>query len=181
LHDDWLARTDQAFDRSKEEFAKHFKTTYGGYPPIWIACEVWDFGALSFLFSGLKKSDQTIIANKYGIASFQVMESWIRNLNSARNICAHHCRLWNRPIGIQPRWPSAAGTPDLGHLVGNVNSQTRVYGTAAIIRFLLRSINPTTAWSERLKELCSKFPASPIIKLESAGFPRGWESEALWA
>jgi abortive infection bacteriophage resistance protein len=49
-HYEWLRRHDEAFAKSKEEFAKHFKRRYPGEnPPLWIAAEVWDFGTLSFL------------------------------------------------------------------------------------------------------------------------------------
>jgi abortive infection bacteriophage resistance protein len=105
-HREWLRRTDEAFDRSKEEFAKHFKSKYAGSdPPIWIACELWDFGALSVLFGGLNKRDQSAIASGYGITSGDVMETWIRSINVVRNVCAHDGRLWNRPSVIQPKWP----------------------------------------------------------------------------
>jgi abortive infection bacteriophage resistance protein len=41
-HQKWLSLHDDSFDRSKEEFAKHFKTKYSGEnPPIWIAAELW--------------------------------------------------------------------------------------------------------------------------------------------
>jgi abortive infection bacteriophage resistance protein len=37
----WLERLDELFDRSKDEFVKHFKKKYvGEYPPIWIAIEL---------------------------------------------------------------------------------------------------------------------------------------------
>jgi len=46
-HRKWLRIHDEAFDRSREEFAKHFKTKYPGEdPPIWTAAELWDFGAM---------------------------------------------------------------------------------------------------------------------------------------
>jgi abortive infection bacteriophage resistance protein len=39
-HQKWLRLHDDAFLRSREEFAKHFKTKYAGEnPPIWIAAK----------------------------------------------------------------------------------------------------------------------------------------------
>jgi abortive infection bacteriophage resistance protein len=62
-HQKWLRRHDEAFARSKEEFAKHFKSKYPGeYPPIWIAAELWDFGAMSVLYSGVRKDGQSAVA-----------------------------------------------------------------------------------------------------------------------
>jgi abortive infection bacteriophage resistance protein len=179
-HQEWLKRTDKAATDSKEEFAKHFKATYpSDYMPIWIACELWDFGALSFLYSGLLKPDQTAIARKYGI-EFQVMESWLRTINVARNTCAHHARLWNKPTVIQPRWPSPTQAPLLNHIHGNTHALTRLYGSACILQYLLSSINPTTSWANRLKALCKEFPKSSAVNLRAAGFPPTWETEVLW-
>jgi abortive infection bacteriophage resistance protein len=102
-HQKWLRLHDDAFARSKEEFAKHFKFKYAGeLPPIWIAAELWDFGAMSVLFSGMRKEGQLLIAQSSGVPTFQVMETWLRALNVTRNICAHHCRLWNKPNAVQP-------------------------------------------------------------------------------
>ena len=152
----------------------------GDHLPIWIASELWDFGSLSMLFGGLKKADQTTIGLKYGIASHSVIESWIRSINFIRNVCAHHFRLWNKPSVLQPRWPAVGVAPELDHLQGNVHALTRLYGTAALVRFMLRAINPTTTWPSRLATLTKDFPASPVISLSGDGFPSGWEAQPLW-
>ena len=180
-HQEWLRRTDEKFDDSREEFAKHFRTKYAGEkPPIWIACEAWDFGAMSHLFGGMQIGDQAKIATEYGLPP-DILESWIRAINVARNVCAHHGRLWNKPIPNQPKWPRAPSILDLAHVAGNTKALTRVYGTAALTRFLLRHTSPATDWSNRLKALCASFPQSPVIALSAAGFPKGWEALNLWA
>lgn len=180
-HADWLARHDKAFAKSKEEFVKHFKVKYPDeHPPLWIAAEVWDFGTMSILFSGLKKDDQTAIASVFGVQPFSVMTSWLHALNLARNICAHHSRFWNKANVSQPKWPSPADCPLLGHVHGNNRAQTRLYGTALICAYLLCSINPSSTWRARFKQLVNEFPQSEILSLTSAGFPPGWEKEAIW-
>lgn len=176
-HQEWLRRTDEKFQDSKEDFAKHFRNKYTGeHPPIWIACESWDFGAMSYLYGGLQNKDQAAIAAQYGL-TFDQLESWIRTLNVARNVCAHHSRLWNRPSPTQPKWPNTA---DLAHIKSNTKALTRTYGLAALTRFMLRCTSPTTDWSTRLKSLCATFPTNPNISLLAAGFPLGWENEPLW-
>jgi abortive infection bacteriophage resistance protein len=40
---------DRHFDRSKEEFAKHFRAKYPGRPPIWIEAGTWDWGNLAHI------------------------------------------------------------------------------------------------------------------------------------
>jgi abortive infection bacteriophage resistance protein len=180
LHQVWLQKTDDNFNTSREEFAKHFKKKYtGDRPPIWIACEAWDFGAMSYLYGGLQHSDATAVAAEYGLSA-EVLGSWIRAINVTRNICAHHSRLWNKPIPTQPRWPTPSSVPDLAHIAGNTHSLTRVYGTAALARFLLRQTSPTTTWPHRLKSLCDTFPPSQIVTLGSAGSPTGWKTQPIW-
>ncbi len=180
-HNIWLDRHDKSFANSKEEFAKHFKAKYPNeYPPLWIAAEVWDFGTMSILFSGLKKNDQTAIAATFGVRSFSVMASWLHAINVARNICAHHSRFWNKANVAQPKWPSEADCPSLAHVNGNNHAQTRLYGTAAICAYLLLSINPNSTWRARFKELIAQFPQSNIVSLNSAGFPAGWDTEQIW-
>lgn len=180
-HQEWLQRVDDAFARSKEEFAKHFKTKYPQeHPPIWISVELWDFGTLSVFFSGLKKTDKDAISSEYGLPDGREFESWLRSLNFVRNLCAHHSRLWNRPLVNQPKYPKPGAEPLLDHLHRLPSSQTRFYGAASIARFLLLRVNPTTSWGERLAALTSEFPANGMVNLSSAGFPDGWRKEGLW-
>ncbi len=181
-HQKWLRRHDEAFDRSREEFAKHFKRKYAGeQPPIWIAAELWDFGAMSFLYSGMKKNDQTAVANAFGVQSWDVMSSWLHYINVARNVCAHHSRFWNKPNTARPVWPTAAVCPDLGHIAGDTKAKARTYGLACLSAYLLRSINPNSEWSKRFKTIIGSFPASKIVSLQAAGFPTDWEKANLWS
>ena len=181
-HQKWLRLHDEAFIRSREEFAKHFKTKYAReHPPIWIAAELWDFGAMSFLYSGMKKTDQIEVAKTFGVTSFEVMSSWLRCINVARNICAHHSRFWNKPNAVRPSWPKAADCPDLGHIERDTNAKARVYGLACMCKYLLRTINPNSGWSDRFKAVVAEFPASKIVNIRSAGFPPDWQKANLWA
>lgn len=181
-HQKWLRRHDDAFDRSKEEFAKHFKSKYPGErPPIWIAAEVWDFGALSFLYSGMRKDGQSAVANFFGVPSFKIMETWLHALNVTRNICAHHSRLWNKPNAVQPKWPTPEECPDLGHIANDTHALTRVYGIACICAYFLKTINPNSSWLHRFKDHTAAFPKSDIVNIASAGFPVDWNRANLWA
>jgi len=181
-HAKWLRLHDDAFDRSKEEFAKHFKTKYAGeFPPIWIAAELWDFGAMSFLYSGMRKPDQAEVARPFGITSFEVMTSWLRCINVARNVCAHHSRFWNKPNAVRPVWPKPDECPDLGHIAQNNTAKARVYGLACMCAYLLRTINPNSGWRDRFKEVAHSFPNSKLLNLKSAGFPDDWDRANLWS
>lgn len=181
-HQKWLRLHDEAFARSKEEFAKHFKSKYASeHPPIWIAAELWDFGGMSFLYSGMRKNGQLAVAQFFGVPSFQIMESWLHTLNVARNICAHHSRFWNKPTPVQPKWPTPAECPDLGHIATNIHALTRVYAIACMCAHFLKTINPNSSWLKRFKALAATFPSSSILVIKSAGFPQDWDKANLWS
>lgn len=64
-HQLWLEKYKQQLRRSQRApFVEHHKRSYDGELPIWAAVEVWDFGMLSKLFSGVKLKDQNYIAKK---------------------------------------------------------------------------------------------------------------------
>lgn len=177
----WLNKLDRLFNRSQEEFVKHFKRKYAGNkPPIWIAIELWDFGMLSVFLGGMKFADQVQLASKYGLPRAELLTSAVRNMNNIRNICAHHSRLWNRSPADQIAPTKAGEIADLDHLATDISAQSRIYATAATLQFLLKTIHPGSSWGARLKEHCADFPVSPEIVIAQGGFPVGWESLTLW-
>jgi abortive infection bacteriophage resistance protein len=177
----WLERLDQTFDRSTDEFVKHFKQKYAGdYPPIWIAIELWDFGMLSVFLSGMAVADREKLAAKYGLPRHGLLTSWVRNINNVRNICAHHSRLWNRSPADQGSRLKRGEVPLLDHLVNNLHAESRIYATAAALQFLLRTINPSSSWGLRLKQHLATFPTTTVSTIDQAGFPVGWDQLPLW-
>lgn len=121
-HQDWLTRHNQLISRSKEDFIQHCKAKYGLPLPLWIVAEVWDFGTMSTLFSGMREADQDAISAKYGISNGRTFASWLRSLNYLRNVCAHHSRLWNRNIIDQPKLPPVGEVPWVAPFVGNAHA-----------------------------------------------------------
>lgn len=177
----WCERLDEVLKRaSKEDFVKHHHMEYGGRMPIWVVTEVWDFGLLSKFFAGMRYKDRDYIAQRYKLPAPKYLESWLRALNFARNVSAHHSRLWNRNFADRPTFAPAQPHHRLAHLVGNEHAQTRVYGTLCVIETMQSVISPGNAWSNRLIELCATFPQSPLLSLESAGFPPNWTNNPLW-
>ena len=73
--------------------------------PIWIAIELWDFGTLSRAFKGMQNRDQVDVATRFQVPDWLLMESWLRTLNYVRNVIAHHGRLWNLSLSVNPRLP----------------------------------------------------------------------------
>lgn len=180
-HDSWLAHLDERAGKSREKFAEHFRQKYpGSNMPIWIAVELLDFGPLSQLISGMKTRDLRVIAARYNIPRPELLPNWVWCLASVRNICAHHSRLWNKPLVNQIRPPRRAEVPPLDHLAQDRFALSRLYGAVAVARYMLRTINPATSWPERLKELVATFPDNPHVSFQGSGFPNGWEQQPLW-
>ena len=187
-HKKWLEKHDVLALKSKEDFIVHFRSKYSSDLPIWIAIELWDFGLLSVFTYGLKNSDLDVLSKKYSLPRRELLTSWIRSINHIRNICAHHGRLWNRSPVDQPKLPRLGEIPLLDHIASNTVvplsnnlALIRLYAVAAIIQFFLRTINPNSTWSERLKEHLDSFPNVPHVSVESMGFPKNWSKMPLWS
>jgi hypothetical protein len=135
-YEDWLQRSEAAFQRSTDEFIKHFKNKYTGRPPVWIEAELWDFGLLSWLLSGLKVADRQVLARRHRLVRPNLLVASIRNINNVRNVCAHHGRLWNRSLGDLSPIPRLREIPLLDHLLAYPNPQ-HIYFDRGISRVLL--------------------------------------------
>jgi len=95
-HELWLEKYQTLLKRAyREPFVAHHRQNYNSKLPIWVAIELWDFGLLSKLFSGMKFADKNAIAVKYNAKDGTAFAQWLRSLNFIRNVCAHHSRLWN--------------------------------------------------------------------------------------
>ncbi|MAB09283.1 Abi family protein [Hyphomonas sp.] len=179
---DWMSRLDKCESRSRDEFVTHFRAKYTSerFLPIWMSVEVWELGLLSHFLSGMRHADITAISHRYGLPDAKLLPTWTRTFTFVRNVCAHHGRLWNRPMVDQPAFPRAGTLIDFDHVSASRPSQERLYGTLVILNFLVRQLNGGTEWHLRVKELLESFPDSPLLSLTSAGFPAGWEQEAIW-
>lgn len=167
---------------SKESFVTHFSKKYPQSElPIWIAIELWDFGMLSKLLSGLDPKHSRAISSSYGVAQRpDLVPAWVRSLNIIRNFCAHHARLWNRISPFEVKSVQGDGVSSLDHLRRNDVDRKRTYAAAAVMQFLMKEINPDSSWSDRLSELVGTFPSTDHFKLSDAGFPDDWNTESLW-
>lgn len=176
-HADWLSRHTKLINRSKEEFILHNREQYGLPLPIWIACEVWDFGTLSMLYSGMRPEDQDAISIKYGVRNGRHFASWLRGLNYLRNVCAHHSRLWNRNIIDRPKLTSRGEVAFIEHFRANVHSQVRPFFLLCIVQYLMSTINSGSSWLTRLTDHLSTFPELEHLDLNlyGLGVIDGWE------
>ncbi|MFA6699227.1 MAG: Abi family protein [Thiomicrospira sp.] len=174
---DWMNHQARQVARSKEEFIVAYNKKYYQPVPIWMACELWDFGTLSKLYAGMLPDDQRKIASRYGISDPKVMVSWIRSLNYLRNVCAHHSRLWNRNMTEQPKKPKPSEAPLFEQAWNDAHSLARPFLGLCLIQFYLCTINPTSSWWRRLTELLNTFPELEHlgIDLKAMGVIEGWK------
>lgn len=146
-----------------------------------MAVEFWDFGALSHFTAGMKHNDLTALAAEFQIPRQELLTSWIKSIHIVRNTCAHHSRLWNRPLPVYPKRPKLGEHPLLDHLANATVSQTRLYAVAAAIQFLMKVMHPGSEWGERLKAHVATFPLGPNLSFgQGAGFPPNWRNLSLW-
>lgn len=181
LYDDWRLEEMSHYWRSSERFAEHFASKYELPMPIWISVELWDFGMLSRFYSGMHVKDKEHVARCYGIASWKLMESWLRSINHVRNISAHHGRLWNRNLDDQPKLPGTGEIPPLDHLLRyQAVVISRIYSVICILLHFMNQIDQDNSWNERVKQHIAAFPDVPHIDASDMGFPPNWDSQELW-
>lgn len=179
-YEDWIAKHEQLIHRSKEDFVEHYKAKYQLPLPIWVAIELWDFGLLSVFYQGMAVNDKAVIANKYNISDWQIMESWLRTLNYVRNVVAHHSRLWNRNLIDQPKLAKNGEMPAFDQFIGNIHMTSRVYVVMCILAHFMRVICPRSTWHMRVVELMGSFPKSDHLDIQDMGFPKDWEQHEFW-
>ncbi|RKX35668.1 MAG: DNA-binding protein [Verrucomicrobia bacterium] len=175
----WQRKLDDQVDRclrSKEEFHVHFFNRYGdehSRPPIWCLIELMDFGSMLTFYRGIDYRIKQRIADKVGIPD-RVFGSWLLSLNTVRNRCAHHSRLWNWTLGNPVLLPTQRKYPEW-HSPGFPNNQIGII--LVLCRHLLESISPANRWTERLFQHFAEFPE---ISVREMGLPESWQQHPLW-
>jgi abortive infection bacteriophage resistance protein len=169
--------------RTPEVFIKHYISKYNtpSNPPSWMCLELLTIGELSHLYNGLKhNADKKRIANFFDLHP-TAFTSWLHTLTYVRNICAHHSRLWNRDLAIEPE--------RLKKPVGKWISQPfqnnkRVFYFICVLRYFLLRANPSNGLKDKLVELFNKYPNIPIqflgIPSDDKGEIMKWENEPVW-
>lgn len=169
--------------RRPEVFIKHYVDKYSSpaNPPSWMCFELCTMGELSHFYRGLKdKADKKRIASFFEVHP-TVFTSWLHSLTYVRNLCAHHSRLWNRDLAIEPE--------KLLKPVGNwidvpFHNNKRVFYFICVLKYLLLRANPNNRLKEKLETLIKKFPDVPIkfmgIPSDFQGNMLDWQNEPLW-
>ncbi|WP_206018305.1 Abi family protein [Roseovarius nitratireducens] len=173
--DRWIRKYGDLKSRSdRRAFVRHNLDTYGELP-IWVAIEIFDFGALSHLFKMMRRQDRDRIAGKYGLSGGHVLEQWLKSLTYLRNVAAHHERLWNNNIkdhaAVPPQFSQIAHT-----------NQYRPFRYFCIMQFFLEQLCPRSSWRDRVREHLLNFPTptNGKVHLSDMGVVEGWDEWALW-
>ncbi len=169
----WQKKHSALLQESREEsIASHIKE---GKPiPIWVACEAWNFGTVSKLYSMLNGTNQKLICDRLGIDNRQVVDNWLININGIRNRCAHHSRVFNRP-NIRTLMLPKLGFFNLLNLTQT--ELNKLYGFICVLWFLISRIGRNSNWISRMADLIDNIPAVNGVTfksmgLDKSGFPR---------
>lgn len=172
----FLTTLQKEFSKTDEQFIKSYKNNYSTpLPPSWMAMEIITFGTLSWLYKNLRDGrNKTEIARHFGLSD-TLLESWLHCLVYVRNICAHHSRLWNRVLGIQPASPRIP--PQKQWLTHSAAPNNRTYYALSILLFFLQTVNPHNSFVFKFKALLLKYST---IDINSMGFDTQYNIEPLW-
>jgi abortive infection bacteriophage resistance protein len=174
-HSKVLVSLDAEYNRSDADFIVAFRNKYiNPLPPSWMLLELTSFGTLSSLFSNLKPTrTKRNIANHFGLDE-NTFASWMHSIVYIRNVCAHHSRLWNRVMSIQPIRPINTRK---NWLENSSVANNKTYYILSMILYLLQTINPKNSFSQRFQVLLEKYPN---VDTRAMGFSDNWKEENLW-
>ena len=159
-------------DSKKTVAVEHYHRCYSEplLPPSWVTLAAVEFGALSRLFSDLKRPIRKPVADAYGIGA-RLLTSWLQAAAATRNYCAHHQRLWNRNFQLKPA-PFHQFPEDIP------DNASSFYGQACILHLLARKGRRPYLL---LDGLCALFADFDSPSPASLGFPDEWMHRPLWS
>lgn len=167
--------------RSKENYPRFYQKSYQtpALIPGWAMTEELTLGSLSHLYQGLvKDADRKAIAKRFN-TPHEVLASWLHTLNFVRNCCAHHSRLWNRELAVQPKIPRGELWQLPERLTDSqVQPHRRIYIVLLLLAHLMRQTSPDSQWHNRVKELITSHSGIPLF---SMGFPENWQTHIFWS
>jgi abortive infection bacteriophage resistance protein len=182
--DSWLERYEDLKQHAKgEDYVAHFIHKYDSYFPVWVAVEFLDFGALVRLFKLLKPQDQNAIAAGFGVKAGKTFGTWLLTFSYLRNLAAHHSRVWNRNLTYKVgKFPATIVGTELAHVAATPAS-TKLYRSAAVLAYCLRSLNPASSWPSAFRTQLRKFPHIAVVDVRpevAMGFPDAWDAQPVW-
>lgn len=166
--------------RIRENYPRFYQYTYESpnLMPSWAMAEELTFGSISYLYRGLAKdSDRKEISKRFELPQ-EILESWLHTLNFIRNCCAHHSRLWNRELAIQPKIPNGELWQLPERLTpSQIQPARRIYMVLLMLAHLMRQISPDSQWHNKVRALILRHPEVPLFPM---GFPNGWQEHTFF-
>lgn len=166
--------------RVRESYPRFYHHTYETprLMPGWAMAEELTFGSISHLYRGLAKDiDRKEIAKRFELPQ-EVFESWLHTLNFIRNCCAHHSRLWNRELAIQPKIPRGNIWQLPNRLEpSQVQPRRRIYMILLMLAYLMKQVSPDSQWHNKVKALILLHPEIPLFPM---GFPDNWQEHEFF-
>lgn len=175
-HAEWLERHNNLVEREKKtSFVKHHLEHYADLP-VWVACEVWDFGTMSMLYKGMLNKDKDRIAKFYRLREGRHLQTHLHALNFIRNVSAHHSRLWNMGITIKV---SLKGLADEEWKLLSIKKPFVYF---CLMKRMLDVICPRTEWGDRFLTVLDEFPdvENKAVSLRDMGLEGNLRSWKLW-
>jgi abortive infection bacteriophage resistance protein len=167
IWDEWLIRQNDQVKRSREDCIEWHRQCHKAMP-FWVVVEAWDFGTVSKYFEMLKRGHQNRICERMGISNPAVLKEWLQDINTLRNRCAHHTRIWNQysnnPLPVLPN-------AYFQELNLDINARTRLYGLIAVIWFLVKSIGPNSNWINEVANVINSKPDLVNCTYAAMGMP----------
>ncbi|TNH82533.1 Abi family protein [Aeromonas sobria] len=182
------------FNSSKADFCTHFKTKYfndfsslfNDLPPGWVAIEIMTYGNVMSLISSIDENAVNMknFATLFGAKSYEQLRNWINVIHGARNICAHHSRLFNHnfpaPTEIKKKLSKSVDLVKVKSATGNGADQlNRLYTVLAVLRVMSSSSGVSNDIGPMLNSLLAEYNIPGPIK-HSMGIPDEWMNEPLF-
>ena len=164
---EWLDTKNKKLSRNREDCIVWHRES-NRQIPIWVAIEAWDFGTMSIYYELIKSTYKIRISRKFELENPNILSGWLKELNTLRNRCAHHTRIWNQKTSNPIK---SGGIPFLEEVLREELSKERLFGLICVIWHMLSKIAPNSTWLKKVIETMSSMPILPSCGFSTMGFP----------
>lgn len=148
-------------NNKKVLFVKHHIDKYERQFPLWVICELFTFGTISYFYNDLLTSDKKTFAG----VEYRETVSWLRCCTDLRNICAHYGRLYFRVFTAMPA----------GFKISDAEKR-RLWGAILAVKALYPSDEKwNTEFLPLLEVLFEEYKSD--IDLCHLAFPKDWNKQ----
>ena len=164
-HDRFSAQIDKCIkDNRNTPVIMHHDDKYDGHYPIWAIIEFFSFGTLSYFYRGMLNPEKTEISfTLYGV-TYQIMQSWLRCVNTLRNRCAHYSRLYYWKFAALPKMPNG----------DSFEVEQRLFTQLYVLRKMHPNAERWNGIIDEIEVLIQDY--ADYIQLACIGFPEDWHN-----